>query len=152
MLERGLLGIVVLGSLAGGCGGPSAQPTAPATAELTCPPGSHRVQGTCVGEVSCPTGTGWSDGACRPTAAAAPPAATTSAPSADACFFNINSIPVSQVHVDGVALGPTPRVRAPLSPGQHVVVFVAGQEKKTLTATCAAGETKTVAAKLDPGY
>lgn len=156
MLERGLVGVVLFG-LVTACGGSEPRPSSAATAELTCPSGAKRVQNTCIGDVACPAGSTWSEGACRP--AAAPATATTAAPpasptasSTDACFFNINSIPASQVQVDGVALGPTPRVRAPLSPGQHVVVFVAGQEKRTVTATCAAGETKTVAAKLDPGY
>lgn len=156
MLERGFLGVVALGLMAAGCGGSNARPSSMATAELTCPSGSKRVQDTCIGDVACPAGSTWSEGACRP---AGPPsgaaAATTpnspATASAEACFLNINSIPASQVQVDGVALGPTPRVRAALSPGQHVVVFVAGQEKRTVTATCAAGETKTVAAKLGTG-
>ncbi len=74
---------------------------------------------------------------------------------AGGCFLNINSIPASQVFVDGVALGWTPRMRAPASVGSHTVLFMTDQAKRTITATCAAGETKAILTKFvqaDPGY
>jgi serine/threonine-protein kinase len=65
-------------------------------------------------------------------------------------FLNINSLPASTVIVDGKSLGPTPRVKVPVTPGTHTVLFVNAEEslKKSLSVTVATGETKAVSAKL----
>jgi serine/threonine protein kinase len=66
------------------------------------------------------------------------------------CFLNINSRPASTVLLDGKPLGPTPRVKVPVSAGTHTVLFVNAEEslKKSVSVTVAAGETKAVSAKL----
>ena len=104
----------------------------------------------------------------RTTKAASPDSAsatasTTAAPAGDSvepkapaaaaggdCFLNINSRPASTVLLDGKPLGPTPRVKVPVSAGTHTVLFVNAEEslKKSVTVTVAAGETKAVSAKL----
>lgn len=127
--------------------------------EVTCPAGSHRVRNTCIGDVTCPSGAVWDGDTCRPSVASATPSGTApsslAAPPPNGCFFDINSIPASHVLIDGVSVGWTPRLHAPVSVGTHTVVFVADQGKKSVTASCAAGETKAVLVKFqqgDPGY
>ncbi len=127
-------------------------------AEVSCPAGSHRMQNACIGDVTCPSGSVWDGDTCRPSAASASngggtPGSIAVAPGG--CFLNINSIPASQTFVDGVALGWTPRMRAPVSVGSHTVMFVTDQAKKTMSVSCTAGETKAVLTKFqqaDPGY
>jgi serine/threonine-protein kinase len=90
----------------------------------------------------------------EPTAAAAKdPPAKKDPPAAAAggeAFLNINSRPASTVVLDGKPLGPTPRVKVPVSAGTHTVLFVNAEEslKKSVSVTVAAGETKAVSAKL----
>jgi hypothetical protein len=65
------------------------------------------------------------------------------------CHVNFNTIPASEVFVDGTALGPTPRMGVVLPAGRHVVLFVAGQmAKKAISFACGPGEAKSVVAKL----
>jgi serine/threonine-protein kinase len=90
----------------------------------------------------------------EPTAAAPKdPPAKKDPPAAAAggeAFLNINSRPASTVVLDGKPLGPTPRVKVPVSAGTHTVLFVNAEEslKKSVSVTVAAGETKAVSAKL----
>ena len=65
-------------------------------------------------------------------------------------FLNINSLPASTVVLDGKPLGPTPRVKVSVTPGQHTILFVNAEQslKKTITVSVAAGETKAAFAKL----
>lgn len=65
-------------------------------------------------------------------------------------FLNINSLPASTVVLDGKPLGPTPRVKVPVKPGEHTVLFVNAEQslKKTITVTVGNGETKPAFAKL----
>jgi serine/threonine-protein kinase len=90
----------------------------------------------------------------EPTAAAVKdPPAKKDPPAAAAggeAFLNINSRPASTVVLDGKPLGPTPRVKVPVSAGTHTVLFVNAEEslKKSVSVTVAAGETKAVSAKL----
>ncbi len=125
--------------------------------DVSCPSGSHLVGLRCIGEVKCPDESTWDGSMCRPRAVmpvgSVPTAPHPSPPrlpvGAETCQVNFNTLPVSEVFVDGTALGPTPRVRAVLPAGRHVVLFVAGQmAKKSVSFTCAPGETKSVVAKL----
>jgi serine/threonine-protein kinase len=88
----------------------------------------------------------------EPTAAAKDPPAKKDPPAAAGgeAFLNINSRPASTVVLDGKPLGPTPRVKVPVSAGTHTVLFVNAEEslKKSVSVTVAAGETKAVSAKL----
>lgn len=52
-----------------------------------------------------------------------PPVAPTS-PASNQCTLSMNSIPTSQVSLDGRALGPTPRINMPVACGSHTVTFV----------------------------
>jgi serine/threonine-protein kinase len=65
------------------------------------------------------------------------------------CTLNINSIPVSNVVLDGRPLGGTPKMGVSVSAGAHSVTFIHAEHgKKTTGVTCKAGETKTVAQRL----
>lgn len=65
------------------------------------------------------------------------------------CTLNINSIPVSNVVLDGRPLGGTPKLGISVSAGSHSVTFVHPEYgKKSTGTTCKAGETKTVAMRL----
>jgi serine/threonine-protein kinase len=59
-------------------------------------------------------------------------------------FLNINSIPVSSVILDGKPIGSTPKLKVPVSPGPHLVLFLNPEQgfKKQITVTVGAGETK----------
>lgn len=89
----------------------------------------------------------------QPKPEAAPkPAQTKPAPAAagGTCTLNINSIPVSNVVLDGRPLGGTPKLGVSASAGSHTVVFVHPEYgKKSTQTTCKAGETKTVAMRLN---
>ena len=92
-------------------------------------------------------------------AAPAPHAGTShSAPAAQAparpaakgkATLNINSIPVSNVILNGRPLGPTPKVGVQVAPGPQTVVFVHPQfGRKAMSGVVNAGETKTFMVRL----
>lgn len=62
--------------------------------------------------------------------------------------LNINSIPVSKVLLDGRPIGSTPKAGVSVSPGSHTVTFVKDGERKSVTVTVKAGETKVAAVKF----
>jgi serine/threonine-protein kinase len=63
--------------------------------------------------------------------------------------LNLNSIPVSNVILNGRPLGPTPKIGVQVPPGPQTVVFVHPDlGRKVMSGTVAAGETKTFMAKL----
>jgi serine/threonine-protein kinase len=64
------------------------------------------------------------------------------------CTLNFNSLPASRVVLDGRPLGLTPKMGVSTTAGPHSVLFVADGTKKSTSATCKAGETKTVAVRL----
>ncbi|MET0593074.1 MAG: hypothetical protein ABW133_10265, partial [Polyangiaceae bacterium] len=65
------------------------------------------------------------------------------------CTLNFNSIPVSNVLLDGRPLGGTPRLGVSTSAGTHTVIFVSPEEgRKSTQVSCKAGETRTVAVRL----
>jgi serine/threonine-protein kinase len=65
------------------------------------------------------------------------------------CTLNFNSIPVSNVVLDGKPLGGTPKLGVSASAGSHTVIFVNPDEgRKVTSVTCKAGETKTVGVRL----
>jgi hypothetical protein len=109
-------------------GVPVLAPAPAARMRRTCPPGTTAVGSSCLTPVS------------------------KSGPATNACSLLINSIPVTHVFVDGGYLGPTPQIDVKRAAGTHTVMFLTDDEtqKKSLTVTCAAGERKTVAAKLAP--
>ncbi len=81
-----------------------------------------------------------------PTAAAEP--ARTAAPTGSG-NLNVNSIPVSNVIVDGRPLGPTPKMNVTVSAGSHTVVFVHPQHgRKVRTVTVKPGQTATAAVRF----
>jgi serine/threonine-protein kinase len=65
-----------------------------------------------------------------------------------AATLNINSIPVSNVLLDGRPVGTTPRMNVHVSAGSHVVTFVNGTDRKASSVTVSSGETKTVAVRF----
>jgi serine/threonine-protein kinase len=86
----------------------------------------------------------------EPRAAAPPPSGDEDTAGGGAnCTLNFNSIPVSNVLFDGRPLGGTPRLGVSASPGTHTVIFVSPEEgKKSMSVSCEAGKTKTVAVRL----
>jgi serine/threonine-protein kinase len=86
--------------------------------------------------------------------APASPAAVAVAPAVDAepkgkATLNLNSIPVSNVILNGRPLGATPKVGVQVPPGPQTVVFVHPEfGRKVMSGTVAAGETKTFNARL----
>ena len=65
-------------------------------------------------------------------------------------YLNLNSIPQTQVFVDGRLIGATPREHLPVSPGVHTVAFFNGRQgvSKTLSLSIVRGETKLAAVKF----
>ncbi len=98
----------------------------------------------------------------RPAVAAAPVAAATPTPAVDPtpaaseasgpATLNLNSIPASNVVLDGTPLGTTPKLGLSVTSGKHTVLFVNSEQdlRKKVEFTLKAGETKTVAQKLSP--
>ncbi len=62
--------------------------------------------------------------------------------------LNINSIPVSKVLLDGRPIGSTPKAGVSVSAGSHTVTFIKDGERKSVTVTVKAGETKVAAVKF----
>jgi len=70
------------------------------------------------------------------------PPPTSAAPAAGKGTLNINSIPVSNVILDGKPLGQTPKVGVSVSPGPHTVVFVHPEHgRKAKSVNVEAGKT-----------
>jgi hypothetical protein len=86
------------------------------------------------------------------TATAAPIAAAAPADAPEPkgkAVLNLNSIPVSNVILNGRPLGATPKVGVQVPPGPQTVVFVHPEfGRKVMSGTVAAGETKTFNARL----
>jgi hypothetical protein len=72
------------------------------------------------------------------------PAATGGGP----CKLQFNSIPVAEVNLDGAPIGETPRTNVSAQPGDHRVVFAAGDVRKTVVFHCSEGEERTVAVRV----
>lgn len=90
---------------------------------------------------------------------AAPPVRTPTAPSepkapvaavtpSGTATLNINSIPRSNVLLDGKPIGQTPKIGVTVSAGSHTVVFIKDDERKTSTITVPEGGNKTVAVRF----
>ncbi len=81
----------------------------------------------------------------RATRSAAP---TRAAPSSKATL-NLNSIPASNVILDGRPLGSTPKIGVSVSPGSHTVMFVHPEHgRKSRAVTVQAGKTATAAVRF----
>lgn len=79
-----------------------------------------------------------------PPVSAPPPSPPPSAPAAMS-YVNFNTIPVSNVVLDGLPIGKTPMVNRPLPPGPHTVMFhLSTHQRKSFSFTLKPGETKTV--------
>jgi serine/threonine-protein kinase len=66
------------------------------------------------------------------------------------CTLNFNSIPVSNVVLDGRPVGGTPKLGVSASAGAHTVLFVGPDEgRKLMSVTCKPGELRTVAVRLN---
>ena len=82
-------------------------------------------------------------------AAAAPAKTTASAPAAGQGTLNINSIPQSNVLLDGRPLGKTPRAGVNVSAGSHTVVFIHPEHgRKQVVVTVIPGRTATAAVRF----
>ena len=79
----------------------------------------------------------------QPSTAAPRPAASTAG-----ATLNINSIPRSNVLLDGRPIGQTPKIGVSVSAGPHTVVFIKDGERKTASVTVPAGGNKTVAVRF----
>jgi serine/threonine-protein kinase len=66
----------------------------------------------------------------------------------ETAFLNCNSIPPSQVIVDGRQLGTTPISGIEVAPGTHAVVFVSGEGRKARSVSVKPGETKAVVVRF----
>lgn len=64
------------------------------------------------------------------------------------CSFNFNSLPPSNVVLDGRPLGQTPKMGVPVPPGTHNAMFVNGDDTKRVPVACKGGEKKTVAIRF----
>jgi len=62
--------------------------------------------------------------------------------------LNINSIPVSNIILDGRPVGATPKVGQKVNAGTHMILFVNGSDRKSASVTILAGQTKTVAVRF----
>lgn len=62
--------------------------------------------------------------------------------------LNINSIPRSNVILDGRPLGPTPKLGVSVTPGRHTVVFIMDGQRKTSSVVAMAGGSRTVAVRF----
>jgi hypothetical protein len=111
--------------------------------EVRCPRGSRKVGSSCIGEVTCPDGSTWDGSRCQPLTPIA-----SSGPSPSSCTLQLNSIPQTEVLLDGRPLGPTPRQRVQVAPGTHTVMFVGEDAKKVVSVSCKAGEVRSVAVKM----
>ncbi len=87
-----------------------------------------------------------------PTKTASTKTATTptkAAPAAGTGTLNVNSIPVSNVIVDGRPMGSTPKMGLSVPAGTHTVVFVHPEHgRKVVTVTVAAGQSQTAATRF----
>jgi hypothetical protein len=63
-------------------------------------------------------------------------------------LLNINSIPASNVVLDGRPLGRTPRIGVRVAPGPHTVVFIDGKRRVVRGTNVSAGKTAVVAARF----
>jgi hypothetical protein len=63
-------------------------------------------------------------------------------------FLNINSLPSSDVMLDGERIGETPKVHLEVSSGTHVVTFVRDGGSRVVSVTVGPGETKTAAVRI----
>jgi eukaryotic-like serine/threonine-protein kinase len=95
-------------------------------------------------------------GACAPPTLEAanpqppPEEADKTPPSRPECTLNLNSIPVSNVVLDGTSIGRTPKVGWLASPGAHTVMFEHPEYGQLVTSvTCRAGDSKLVAVRLN---
>lgn len=64
------------------------------------------------------------------------------------CTVNFNSLPPSNVAVDGRPVGPTPKMGVSLPAGTHNVMFAGPEETKHASFTCTAGSQKTVTVRM----
>jgi hypothetical protein len=62
--------------------------------------------------------------------------------------LNINSIPASNVVLDGRPMGQTPQMGIKVSPGSHTVIFVRGKKRVVRGTVVKAGQTSVVSARL----
>ncbi|HEX7670893.1 MAG TPA: carboxypeptidase regulatory-like domain-containing protein, partial [Polyangiaceae bacterium] len=84
-----------------------------------------------------------------PAPAPGPVRAASRTPGKGKAVLNINSIPVTNVILNGRPIGATPKVGVQVTPGPQTVVFVhATLGRKVQTGTVGEGETKTFMAKL----
>jgi serine/threonine-protein kinase len=63
--------------------------------------------------------------------------------------LNINSIPASNVILDGRPMGTTPKIGVSVSSGRHTVVFVLEGKRASKSVTVAAGASQTVAHRFN---
>jgi len=102
----------------------------------------------CVGEVFCPAGTLWAGRGCEPQPKVGSTAGATSI-SPPRCELHINSIPPSEVFIDGKKVGVTPIVMMRAAEGRHLVRFLHAELGRIDRAVaCEAGKTVTVAVKF----
>jgi hypothetical protein len=71
-------------------------------------------------------------------------------PVAGSCWVSFNSIPVSNVVLDGANLGTTPLLRTRVRPGAHTAQFSTGDKKQAKQFACRAGTSKVVSLIFAP--
>jgi hypothetical protein len=78
-----------------------------------------------------------------------PPTKVAAKPAAGQGTLNVNSIPVSNVIVDGRPMGSTPKMGLSVAAGTHTIVFVHPEHgRKVVTVNVAAGQTATAATRF----
>ena len=66
------------------------------------------------------------------------------------CLLNLNSMPFSNVVVDGHPLGGTPKLGISVGAGSHHLTFIRStSDKKSIDVSCQSGETKSIAIRVD---
>lgn len=81
--------------------------------------------------------------------AAAPARAAQAGDASDGtCTLSINSIPTSRITLDGHFIGMTPKVGISVPAGAHSVMLATDSSRKVTSASCRAGEQKTIAVRI----
>jgi len=81
-------------------------------------------------------------------APAAAPARAAQGGASGTCTLSINSIPTSRITLDGRFIGVTPKVGISVPAGPHSVMLATESSRKVTSASCRAGEQKTIAVRI----
>jgi len=69
--------------------------------------------------------------------------ASSTAAAEETAYITVTSFPWSHVHLDGILIGNTPKIRYPVAPGEHAILFECGG--------CDEPSEETISFRVDPG-